>query len=74
MSGEGDIEIPVQRRRLAVMLTVNLICLALTAAAAVGMIAYHAAWAIWPFAGALLVGFAAHLWLMLGLSRAKGGV
>ncbi len=74
MSAVEVIDAPKQRRRLAVMLGVNLVCLLVAAGAGVEMIAYRQAWGGWLFAAALGVGFAAHLWLVLGLSRPKGSV
>jgi membrane protein YdbS with pleckstrin-like domain len=72
MTAPALIEVPLQRRRLFVMLAVNLVCLAVAVAAAVGVFAYHAMGLIWVFVAALLVGFAAHIWLMLGLARGAG--
>jgi hypothetical protein len=74
MSTAEVIDAPKQRRRLAVMLGVNLVCLLVAAWAGVEMIGYRQAWGGYVFAGAIVVGFAAHLWLVLGLSRPKGSV
>ncbi|MDR3510377.1 MAG: hypothetical protein P4L73_01975 [Caulobacteraceae bacterium] len=72
MTTPDVIEVPRQRRRLAVMLGVNLVCLVVAAAAAVGVFAYHLLWPIYVFVGALLAGFGAHVWLMLGLAQRAG--
>jgi hypothetical protein len=74
MSAPEFIDAPLQRRRLALMLVVNLLCLLVAGAAAVGAFAYHLAWAAFVFAGALVVGFGAHLWLVLGVARPKGSI
>lgn len=72
MSGPDGADIPRQRRRLATMLGVNLVCLAVACGAAFEAFARHAGWAIYVFVGALLIGFGAHLWLMLGLAQGAG--
>ncbi len=72
MTAPGAIEVPVQRRRLAVMLAINLMCVLMAAAAAVGVFAYHVMGLIYLFVAALLAGFAAHVWLMLGLAQRAG--
>ena len=74
MSTPDAISVPLQRRRLTAMLAINLVCIVVAAASALQMIAHHAAWAGWPFAGAIIAGFGSHLWLVLGLPKAKGGV
>jgi hypothetical protein len=72
MTAPAGIEVPVQRRRLAAMLAVNFVCVVVGASAAVGGFAYHIGWLVYVFAAALLTGFAAHIWLMLGLARSAG--
>jgi hypothetical protein len=72
MTAPDAIEVPVQRRRLAIMLTVNGLCVLVAAAAAVGVFAYHVMDLIFVFVAALLAGFAAHIWLMFGLARGAG--
>jgi hypothetical protein len=72
MTVQGAIEVPAQRRRLAVMLAINLVCVLVGASAAIGAFAYRIGWLDYVFAAAILVGFAAHIWLMLGLARGAG--
>ncbi len=72
MSEVKAIDVSVQRRRLATMLAINLVCLLIAAAAAIGLFAYHLGWSAFVFAAAMLAGFGAHLWLMLGLARGAG--
>jgi hypothetical protein len=72
MIAPDAIEVPVQRRRLAIMLAVNLICVIVAAGAAFGAFIGHVQGLIYVFAAAMVIGFAAHLWLMLGLARGAG--
>ena len=77
MTAPDPIDVGHQRRRLTAMLAVNLVCLLIAVAAAVGVFAYHVMGLIFVFVAALLAGFAAHVWLMLGLAqraRPKGSV
>jgi len=63
------VNLALQRRRLFAAMAVTGVALAVALAAAVGMFSLHLAWAVWVFAGALVVGFASHGWLMWGLWR-----
>ena len=72
MSAPDVIKVPHQRRRLAIMLGVNLVCVVVAAGAAFGAFVGHVQGLVYLFAAALVVGFAAHLWLMLGLARDAG--
>jgi len=72
MTAPEIIEVPLQRRRLAVMLAINLACVALAVFAAIGDFGFHIAWLVYVFVAALLIGFAAHIWLVLGLARGAG--
>ncbi len=80
MTTSDAIEVPVQRRRLAIMLAVNLVCVFVAGGAAFGAFVGHIHGLIYLFAAAMVVaGFvAAHLGgLMLGLARgagSKGGI
>jgi hypothetical protein len=77
MSAPEVIEVPLQRKRLGVMLGINLVCVLAALGAAIGLFAYHLAWMVYVFAGAMVVGFGAHVWLMVGLAqgaRPKGSV
>jgi uncharacterized membrane protein YdbT with pleckstrin-like domain len=62
-------DLALQRRRFFIAMAITVAALVVALAAAVGMFGLHLAWAIWVFAAALLVGFASHAWLMLGLFR-----
>ena len=77
MTAPGGVEVAVQRRRLATMLAINALCVLIAAGAVVGVFAYHVQGLIWLFAAALVVGFSAHVWLVLGVARgaaSKGSV
>jgi hypothetical protein len=77
MTAPETIEVPRQRKRLGVMLAINLICVLAALGAAVGLFVFHMAWMVYVFAGAMAVGFGAHVWLMVGLAhgaRPKGSV
>jgi hypothetical protein len=72
MNAPETIEVEVQRRRLATMLAINLLCVLVGGAAAFGALAHHVLWMALVFVGALVVGFGAHIWLMLGLAPGAG--
>lgn len=77
MTEPGGIEVQVQRRRLMLMLGLNAVCLIIAGAALVGAFAFHLAWMGFVFVAALVVGFGAHVWLMLGVAHGgprKGSV
>jgi len=59
----------LQRRRFFIAMTITVVALIVAMAAVVAMFGFHAGWALWLFAGAILVGFGSHGWLMLGLAR-----
>ncbi len=64
-------DLALQRRRLYMVMGVTGAAILVALVACIGMFKMHLAWAIWPFAIALLIGFASHGWLMLGLMRDK---
>jgi hypothetical protein len=77
MSALETVHVPLQRKRLGVMLGINLVCVLAALGAAIGLLAYHLAWMVYVFVGAMVVGFGAHVWLMVGLAhgaRPKGSV
>jgi hypothetical protein len=65
------VDLALQRRRFFLAMTVTVVALIVAMAAAVAMFGFHAGWALWVFAAAILVGFGSHVWLMLGLVRDK---
>jgi hypothetical protein len=66
-------DLALQKRRLAVAMTVTAICVIVALAAVVGSFAFHLGWAMWVFVGAVVVGFGSHGWLMLGALRDRSG-
>jgi hypothetical protein len=63
--------VALQRRRLFIALGVTAVALILALAAIVASFAFHAAWGLWLFAAAMLVGFGSHGWLILGVARER---
>ena len=61
----------MQRKRLFIALGVTAVALILALAAIVASFAFHAAWGLWLFAAAMLVGFGSHGWLILGVARER---
>ena len=64
-------DLALHRRRFVVAMTITVVALVAAMISAVALLAFHLAWAFWVFAGAILVGFASHGWLMLGVLRDK---
>jgi hypothetical protein len=65
------VDVALQRRRLWIALGVTAAALIVALAAIVASFAFHAAWGLWLFAAAMLVGFGSHGWLMLGVARER---
>ena len=64
-------DLALHRRRLVVAMIITVVALVAAMVAAIALFGFHLAWAIWPFVGAVLAGFASHGWLMLGVLRDK---
>jgi hypothetical protein len=64
-------DIALQRRRLFIALGVTAVALVIAMAAVVATFAFHAAWGMWLFVAAILIGFGSHGWLILGVAREK---
>ncbi len=69
MNDPAPIDVALQRRRLILMLAINGLCAVVALAAAFGFLRFHQAWMGGLFVVAMLAGFGAHLWLVLGLKR-----
>ena len=69
MSAPAPIDVAVQRRRLLIMLGLDAVCVVVALAAAIGFLSLHIAWMGGLFAAAVVAGFAAQIWLVLGLRR-----
>ena len=61
----------LQRRRLFITMAITALALIAALAAVVATFGFHTGWGAWLFAGAMLIGFASHGWLMLGVLRDK---
>ena len=61
----------LHRRRFFIAMTITIVALVAAMVCAIALFGFHLAWAIWPFVGAVLAGFASHGWLMLGVLRDK---
>jgi hypothetical protein len=64
-------DIALQRRRLFIALGVTAVALVVAMAAVVATFAFHAAWGMWLFVAAILLGFGSHGWLILGVARER---
>ena len=63
------IDVARQRRRLFVMVAIDGVCLLVAMGALVGDMGFHIHWMMWVFLGALLAGFGAQGWLIMGLRK-----
>ncbi len=71
MKGPDNIDVALQRRRLIMMAAINAVCVVIAVASAIGYVSYHVAWLGALFAVAVIAGFAAQVWLVLGLRRKR---
>ncbi|MET0272429.1 MAG: hypothetical protein ABW360_05525 [Phenylobacterium sp.] len=62
------------RKRFMLMAGVNAAAVLVAIAGAVGFFVYGVDWALGVFAAALVAGFAAQIWFILGLGRTDKGV
>ena len=63
--------VALQRRRLFIALAITAVALIVALAAIVASFGFHAAWGLWLFVAAMLVGFGSHGWLILGVARER---
>jgi hypothetical protein len=61
--------VALQKRRLWIALGVTAAAVLVALAAVTASFAYHAAWGMWLFAAAIVVGFGSHGWLIAGVAR-----
>ena len=61
------------KKRLAVMLAVDAVCVLVALAAAIGVFRFGQDGLLWVFGAALILGFAAQVWFIAGFRRAKEG-
>lgn len=63
----------IMKRRLAIMAAINLVCGVVAVVAAVAAFGRDTQGAVWVFVGALLAGFAAQAWFILGIRLPNEG-
>jgi hypothetical protein len=66
-------DVLVQQRRLFTTLAINGVCALAAVAGIVGGLVFHVDWMNWLFVAALLIGFGAQTWLIVGFLRGRGG-
>jgi nitrate reductase NapE component len=67
------LDVAAAKRRMMVMLAIDVVCLIIAVAAAVGAFAFGVAWLQLVFGAALLAGFGAQIWFIAGIRRTSGG-
>ena len=67
--GPPLIDVARQRRRLFIMVAMDLVCLLVAMGALVGDMGFHIHWMMWVFLAAVVAGFAAQGWLIAGLRK-----
>jgi hypothetical protein len=67
------LDVAVQKKRLMAMGAVNALCVFVALAAVIAFFKAGLERALLVFAAALIVGFAAQIWFIAGLRRAKEG-
>lgn len=60
-----------QQRRLIITLAINGVCALAAVAGIIGGLAFHIDWMNWLFLAALLIGFGAQIWLLIGFLRQR---
>jgi hypothetical protein len=63
------IDVALHRRRLMWMVAVDAVCFLVALGAIIGNVYFHIAWLLWLFLAAMLAGFGAQGWLIMGLTR-----
>jgi len=67
----NDGQVAALRRRLIWMVAMVAVCVLVAAGAVVGYLSFHIAWMGGLFAVAMLAGFGAQFWLILGVARTR---
>ena len=73
MSGQFTPQVARLRRRLMIMVAIDALCVLVALVAMIGAWGFHVGWMLGLFVPAMLVGFGAQVWLVLGLIRNKVG-
>lgn len=68
-----SVNLALAKKRLVIMLVVDAVCLVLAGAAAVGAFVYGIDGLVWGVVAALVIGFGAQVWLIMGLRPTSGG-
>lgn len=63
--------IALQRKRLMRMIAIDAVCVLIAIGAVIGYLSFRVAWMGGLFAAAVIAGFAAQIWLVVGLARTK---
>jgi len=63
------IDVVRHRKRLMWMIAVDAVCFLVALGAIVGNVSFHIGWLLWLFLAAMLAGFGAQGWLIMGLTR-----
>ena len=63
------IDVARHRRRLMWMIAVDAVCFLVALAAIIGNVSFNIHWLLWVFLAAMLAGFGAQGWLIMGLTR-----
>ena len=63
------IDVAHQRKRLIWMVVFDGVCFLIALAALIGNVSLHIHWLLWVFLAAMLAGFGAQGWLVMGLMR-----
>ena len=67
MTEPAPIDVALQRRRLIIMAAIDAVCVVVALAAVAGAVGFNIRWLLWVFLAAVIAGFAAQAWLVLGL-------
>jgi len=63
------IDVVRHRRRLMWMVAIDAVCFLVALGAIVGNLSFHIGWLMWVFLAAMVAGFGAQGWLIMGLTR-----
>ena len=63
------IDVARHRRRLMWMVAVDAVCFLVALGAIIGNLSFHIGWLMWVFLAAMIAGFGAQGWLIMGLTR-----
>jgi phosphatidylserine synthase len=64
-------DLALQRRRLFITLGITAGALIVALVGVVATFGFRVGWGMWLFGWAMIIGFASHGWLMLGVLRGK---